>query len=373
MLPAQAAMAGLVKKADGTKPSESKADRAIEQLVDLVNQAFDTQTATEDVEGNLPMALVQIVRGYYGQAPAKADGKLNELRGVAKKFDQRWAAYQTRIKEVDKTLKKAASLKREGFLTDARDVLIDGVTAVDRADDGTIPQNRDMLEVRDAELPILIELGGILEELKEFNTLFEVGAAMEGRRKVYDVEEERLLWVASQKNLAPLAKGQKPEIADGLNYVADRVEKARSMGHMLSYGLWRKINGGMLKIMQPADPDSAEVDDHVIFAVTPDRVTDTNATYYKDGSFDIDRDCYETDRIDGIDYRTGRIYYRVLCSKQHVTVNIRVDVEFATPPEGWAKRGPVYIVGRIASKNRVNGVQWKIEDAAIPDTRYIGR
>ena len=365
--------AQLVKKADPSRAGEQKGDRAIDRLVKAVNSAYDTDLKAADVVDGVPAALVEVVRAFYGDQTLKAADKLKAFGAAGKRFDERWAEYTAKKAKVDEILKKVKKLKSSGFETDARDVLINAVSPVEREDDGTISRNRQFLESSDAEMALLTELGHLLEGLKEYGTLFEVAAAMDGRRKVFSVEEERLLWIAAEHDLLKFADGARAPVSDAIGFIVDSVSKTREMGGLLSYGLWQKLNGGMLKRLQPADPDTAQIDDWVIVNLTPDRVDESGASWFKDGSFDVERDCYATSRIVGIDYWTGRVYYQVACRKVHVTVNIRVNVEFATPPDSWARKGNVFIVGRVTGKSRTNGVQWKIEDAFIPDVRFINR
>lgn len=367
------ATAQLVKKADPSKAGEQKGDRAIDRLVKAVNSAYDTDLKAGDVVDGIPAALVEVVKSHYGDQAQKATDKLKAFGAAGKRFDERWAEYTAKKAKVDEVLKKVKKLKSSGFESDARDVLINAISPVEREDDGRISRNRQFLEASDAEMALLTELGHLLEGLKEYATLFEVAAAMDGRRKVFSAEEERLLWIAAEHDLSKFADGQNAGVADAVTFVNDTVSRTREMGGLLSYGLWQKLNGGMLKRLQPADADTAEQDDWVILNLTPDRIDESGASWYKDGSFDVERDCYATSRIVGIDYWTGRVYYQIACRKVHVTVNIRVNVEFATPPDSWARKGSVFIVGRVAGKNRTSGVQWKIEDAFIPDVRFINR
>jgi hypothetical protein len=307
------------------------------------------------------------------------NGIYGKLRPTIAEFDQRWAEVQARKTEVDAAVKKAAELVAAKDRKGAREALLAVITPVPAEPNGRIkPKKRDVLEVRDAELPAVDAYVQLLIDDKDWQTAIEAGVMYWTRRHLKDDEEvERWYFLAAKHDKLIGQFGTAPNTIGS------------DLRHKI-YKLWDE--SGKLRGAGPFDPEGVRLlrnynvrlahsgltstnvtiekgkkgDWIQITWVNPTRRTDTSIEYTGTDAWRVPKACHQTGQVEGWD-GIGAPIYKEQCEYDEFSRKVSLNAKVRGTLPDWARaRSPVTVVGKIVA----SGPAWKLVDAFVSDQRF---
>jgi hypothetical protein len=321
---------------------------------------------------------VELIKARYPQANNQAP-LLAEYRACGATFGERWQAFSDRRAIAQAAVTKAVELAAAGQHAEAVAALQAVVTPVDAPAVDHLgrmaPLKRDLLEVRDAELPAVIALAVLAVEQRMMHLLPDLRVAFLARRRVSSAEPaERIQWLAnhcgahvrkSQGRFYGFGAGQKPEAHQAVEKVLGACGDAMDDGAKLAKGFFQTLPEHGVTFVELGSKAAVPAGQWVILEVAPTKVTNKKLSYKKKDQWTEGYDCVPSDTIVGIHPVTGRFVYALRCKtrvKQEVITLTAALVEAATiakaPGGGFA---PVWLLGKL----KAAGPKWALTEASV--------
>jgi hypothetical protein len=339
----------------------------LQQLLPVLVLAASTSLAAAD---GVPPIIVKLVKSHYDADNAK--GLLDTFGGTASAFDARWKALTSRRAEVQKAVDSAAALEKAGKLDDAIAAVTAVVTKVARDPEGQLPRKRDVIEVRDAEIPAILAWARLAEAKKDITAAPDIAAALFVRRKLSDDKlTEELLWfgdaVGDQLKFMSGDADDKDEVR-----VREAINDAPNLGaagSQLAWGYYKSMDAHFGVVRSAAeDSKKANKGQTVLMDLAPDSFDAKALSFDQTEKWKEPVECHLTDKLDSIDPVTGKISYKQACTYKDVMRHTVLKGAFAVPPPAWAKPKQTMT---LAAHVDVGGPKWKLSDVRVLDFRFL--
>jgi hypothetical protein len=342
------------------------------ELADLVREAVSYSHPTP-----LPGRELSpdIVRRAQSESATNRNARYAKFHPHLVAFEARWKALQAHKSEVIAGVAEANALIKANRLLEARARLEALIAAVPADDQGHVSSRpRDILELRDVEMPAVDAYVDLVATQKDFKALAEAARLFWTRRRVgddHDLERWYYLAVkepafaklvsssgnALQKRMAKITL-QAMTIDDADNTSGNDGERmAGGFAMSLSkYGLaWTTIT-----------VDKGKPGDWITMTVTPAKVTDKAITAAQTEDWRVPTRCWKTTTVLSVD-GAGNPWYEEQCEYLNKQRQITLEAKLAAPLPAWAKsRTSFPIIGKIAK----SGPSWKLIEVVVPDLRY---
>ncbi len=330
--------------------------------------------------GAVPPLLVELINATYGPDPDGAHGspetvekQLARYGEVAAAFEQRWAAFSARKAEVDKAIAAGDALAKAGKYDDAIAAVTAVITPIARDDRGQLPKQRELLEVRDAELGAVFAWSRYAEAKQDYAPVADIAAAMFVRRKTAEKADEELLWFGEveAKSLGFLAGS--PDETKRVQQAIEDAYRTKAAGHDLAWGYYKSLEShfGLVKTAVE-DTQHAKKGGGVLMDLVPSKIDDKKLAFTEDEEWQEPYDCTLTDKIDAIDPDTGKVSYKETCKYRTVKRHSELKGTFASAPPSWARAtGDDAAAITIAGHVDAAGPKWVLSNVRVLDFRFI--
>jgi len=360
-----------------TAPTHSLA-RLVVILFVFGFMAWCLDRAADAAPAQVPPILVQMINATYGPDPDGAHGNpetVKELLAkygvVAAAFDERWSAVAARKAEVDKAIADADALAAVDRDDAAIAAVTKVITPVPRDEHGQLPKQREVLEVRDAELGAVLAWSRYAEAKKDVAQAPDIAAAIYVRRKLGSRDAEQLLWfgAAEEKSLGFLMGSD--DQTKQIKQVIEAAYHAPTDGHLAAWGYYKSLET-RFGLVKSAAEDSTKVKKGggVIMDVTPTKMDEKKLSLVEDEQWSEPHDCVLTDKIDSIDPETGKVTYKEQCQYTQVKRHTELKGTLAAPPPDWARAGGDLAI-TIAGHVDAGGPKWVLSNVRVLDFRFI--
>jgi hypothetical protein len=301
--------------------------------------------------------------------------KYRLLAASAEKFTPKWAAFEARREQVADAVARAAKLRADHQLAEARACLEAVITPVVRDASGAIQLQRTPVEPIDAELPAVRQLAELAREQGDMHRVVEVAADLYVRRELQPSRDHELaIWLALdtqvveflQAQAGPFTPDQLPEI---VRLYRD-ASAARSAGATSATTYRNRLGEVGIRAVGFASTEKIAPGSWVLMDVPMHKrgtKLEGNAVAYDDVTeWEQPYDCVETSRIESIDPRTGKIHYRQQCKSKTMRHVVTLRASLGRPVPEWSSDAPWTVLGRV----KASGPSWVIDDLSLPDLRF---
>jgi hypothetical protein len=278
----------------------------------------------------------------------------------------------TRRAEVQKAVDAAAALEKAGKLDDALAAVSGVITKVARDDQGQLPTKRDVVEVRDAEMPAILAWAHLAEVKKDVTAAPDIAAAMFVRRKLADDKlTEELLWFGN-------VDGDQLKFMSGDADDKDEVRVRQAIGdagnlggegRKLAWGYYKSLDVHFGVVRSAAeDTKKAGKGQTVLMDLAPDTLDAKGMAFDQTEKWKEPVECHLTDKLDSIDPITGKLSYKQACTYKTVTRHTVLKGTLAVPTPPWAKaKQTMTLVAHVDT----GGPNWKLSAIQVLDFRFI--
>ena len=312
-----------------------------------------------------------VIKDKYKDRPDVVKTQTEWVAAAAAQFEQVWAKYAARKKEVDAAIAKAEELSAANKHAEARAVLDAVITPIPPDETGKLPKQRAFLEPRDAELPALAAIGRVAIAQKDHARLVTLAADLWVRRRVLDVETERQWWITSTERtkVSNLAAGHTQDVAKQFAQLDACVQESTGGGEVLATahleGLREHgIGSGSVSFHKPANTKG----DLVLIELTPTKLDDKTLTFKKTDLWTEYYDCKTTTEVAAVDPLTGRVRFKENCKSRNKSQPLSLTATLVEPPPAWAAKPRTKLT--LLAKVIKPGPAWDLKDARVIDTRF---
>jgi hypothetical protein len=278
----------------------------------------------------------------------------------------------------------ARSLAAKRQFADAKQALYAVITPADMEADRTMKRSRqDLFRPTDAELPALKELQSLARDSHDPFLLPEIGPALLIRRELADKSSEQVLWFGTQER----GSFHDPSAFKLLHQISFAIEQGE-MGRRLALESSHEWSSFGLERGYLLGRDSAKVGSWSLFPLLVSARARKNRVTVSKNAASVDllivgevqlSNCVETNKVDHIDYQTGRVIYRQLCDvKKLKDTHITFHASLAAEPPEWAQgtvldpddraHAGLAVIGKVKKQ----GWEWVLDDARVVDLHYLG-
>jgi hypothetical protein len=334
---------------DAPKPAAAPESPSV-TMASLARERIDRDLAPD--EDPLSVLMMALFPGQHGKSYVE---RMQE-RGRA--FDEVWARYQERQRQVDAAVAEAGPL--DGAAAEKR--LVQVITPAERDAHGYLKSRANTMDASDAEVAALDALFAAASKRKDFATLIDICALMEQRQKIGDQADERLLYVLEGftddkfvwQFLKPMGR-----------YLRSASTRERDAG-----AYYQKVQKLGLRAVQLGASPVAKAGEWVQFRMLQPTLGERQASTKKHYEGMTDYDCHDTGKIASYDRSNGQFHYQERCKQKRVVVDLSVDVAFAQPLPEWARSGrDLAVVGKVVKA----GPRWRIAEAFVCDRSVAAR
>jgi len=373
------ARAQLVRYRTATKRrAPPKKKSALVEFVHQLNAAMGTRIRPRALVRGIPEILAVAIRRKYSYSPPAAKGWIARTTKALTAFNRLWRSYSKRKAVVDRAVTKANRQQAGGQLVQARRTLLGVITPVTPTSQRPRRRRRRkrvFLKALDAELPALSALGDVALAQKDYALLLGISDALSVRRRVSNLHNERLLWIAENVNLRGLSAGQKNsgDIYRAVRMLWNRASSTVNEGQKLAIGWFRRHTSKTVpRLWLGRRKNKARRGQWVVFVMAPTKVSKKRLYYYRDSSYTQSYNCRSTNRIAGIDPHTGRFFYHERCQQRRVKRVVSMTANLAKPLPTWARkkvtRGRFLNAVWVLAKLRRKGPRrWRVSQAVPLD------